>query len=135
MKPNVQPVTRQLTQRTYLGVGYVHCFLNESSGEDEFFPCSEAEYLKLGEVGGNAHNPVRAGYTWKYSLGGTDKVDTPNTLLGVDEYCIRNGKAVSLLADANGIDTAYLELPLSAVDSKGLLNETVVTELGYGNSI
>lgn len=78
----------ELTERTYLGVGYTHEFVNDATGETVYVPCTEEEYAFLGTAEGGNHRPTLEGHTWKQSLGGTYKVDTPNEMLGKDEYCI-----------------------------------------------
>lgn len=78
---------KQLTKRKYLGEGYVHVFKNDKTGAFVNVPCTKEEYEALGLPGGNKNNPTKAGHTWQCSCGGTVKVDTPDSLLGFNEYC------------------------------------------------
>lgn len=114
---------RKLIQRTYLGVGYVHQFVNDSTSEIVVVPCTEMEYTRLSEVGGSQFNPVLEGHTWIGSGGGTDKVDTSSTLLGEDEYCIKNDKTLVVLSGISGPER-YKELALSAVDANDNFDES-----------
>ena len=75
----------QLTKRNYLGVGYVHIFTNNKTGDDVGVECTQEEYAALSLP--NAVNPTLEGHTWSHSAGGTIKVDSPTTLLGENEYC------------------------------------------------
>ena len=79
--------TLKLVKRSYLGIGYLHHFKNDSTGELVFIPCTQQEYERLGQEGGSDFNPTLDGYTWVCSEGGTIKVDTPDTVLGKNEYC------------------------------------------------
>lgn len=126
---------RQLTERQYLGVGYVHQFKNNTTGEARFVPCLEEEYTRMGLPEGSQHNPVLAGHTWECSLGGTTKVNTPNTLLGKDEYCFVGREIKARLVDINGIDSAWVDLPRTAVNAGHQLDEASVENLGYGNRV
>lgn len=83
-----------LTERQYLGIGYLHHFRNDTTGELKFVQCTEQEYLRLGEPGGSKYNPVLAGHTWLCSEGGTALVDTPDGVLGENEYVVVNGEAI-----------------------------------------
>lgn len=74
-----------LTKRNYLGKGWVHLFINNKTGEEVIVPCTEEEYHALNVP--NPVNPTMDGHTWNSSWGGTIKVDTPNTILGDNEYC------------------------------------------------
>jgi len=87
---------RQLTKRQYLGEGYVHIFADEK-GNEVVVPCTKDEYEALALP--NPTNPTLKGHTWKCSGGGTIKVDTPNTMLGEDEYCIKGEEVIIVLKD------------------------------------
>lgn len=89
---------KKLTKREYLGIGYIHQFRKNDTGETLLVQCTEEEYNKLGQKDGSKFNPVQPGYTWECSFGGTYKVDTPSTLLGEDEYCIVGEDAVIILS-------------------------------------
>lgn len=80
---------KQLTKREYLGLTYVHIYTDDVSGDEVVVECTQGEYEAL-ELP-NPVNPTKKGCTWVKSLGGSIKVDTPTTLLGVDEYCDWNG--------------------------------------------
>lgn len=95
-----EKVTRKLVKREYLGEGYLHLFIHNQTGEEKFVECTEAEYKRMGLKGGSKYNPTLEGYTWKCSVGGTIKVNTPNTILGENEYCIKDGKVVAHLPDS-----------------------------------
>lgn len=112
---------RQLTERTYLGEGWLHRFKNNETGEVVYIECSEAEYRRLGEIGGSKYNPILEGHTWEYSLGGTIKVDTPNTILGDNDYCIKDGKVHAFLLNTK---EKLLVLPLDAVGEDSKLDES-----------
>jgi len=77
----------ELTKRTYLGEGYLHRFKNNITGEEIYEECTKEQYEALGVKGGWKNNPVKDGWTWIGSCGGTIKVDTPDTVLGINEYC------------------------------------------------
>ena len=134
MKP-VTKTYRQLTERQYLGVGYVHQFTNDETQETVFIPCAELEYTRLGLEGGSQFNPVLEGHTWVSSLGGTHKVNTVDSILGKDEYFVRGEEIVARLMDADLIKTAWVSLPKTAVNVEHRLDESKVIELGYGDSV
>ncbi len=101
---------RTLTQRTYLGQGYVHQFKNSTTGEIVLVPCTQVEYESLSEA-----SPTLANHIWQGSTGGTYKVDTPNEQLGLDEYCeLPDGKQVVRL-NRNGSLQPEIELPVGSV--------------------
>ena len=76
----------------------------------------------MGEVGGAQYNPVLEGYTWSHSEGGTVKVDTPDTTLGEDEYCIVEDKKIINLADAEW-SVKHQILDADAIDEDDKLDE------------
>lgn len=93
--------TIQLTKRNYLGVGYVHIFKHDKTGEETVVPCTQEEYEALALP--NAINPTLEGHTWVHSAGGTIKVDSPTTLLGENEYCDFEGGHAVIKKDTSGI--------------------------------
>ena len=100
----------QLTRRAYLGEGYFHYFA-DSGGNLVSEECTKREYERLGEVGGEQHNPLREGLTWKYSAGGTIKVDRPDghmidkDVVDVGERAfIRLGRSVVHIARENVVN-------------------------------
>ena len=78
-----------LVERQYLGIGYIHMFKHEKTGDLKIVPCTLPEFTDS-----SIHQPVLADYTWVGSTGGTAKVDTPDTILGEMEYCVINGKVL-----------------------------------------
>jgi hypothetical protein len=77
------------TKRTYLGVGYIHVFKNDKTGEVINVPCTQEDNDALGQP--NATIPTLADHTWLKTVGGGYKVDTPDTTLGENEYFIKDG--------------------------------------------
>lgn len=113
---------RKLTKREYLGDGYVHHFSNDKTGKVVHVPCTKEEYEKLGGKDGSSFNPTLKGHTWLYSSGGTIKVDTPDTTLGEDEFCIKNGEVVAKLKEDNKIQF----MVLSSVDVNQNIDESKI---------
>lgn len=74
----------KLTKREYLGEGYVHYFENDDTGEIVTEECTKQQYDNLSK--NKPVNPQMDGHTWQQSVGGTIKVDTPSSLLGLNEY-------------------------------------------------
>jgi len=91
---------KQLTKREYLGTTCLHIFVNNKTGEEKVVECSQAEYDALALP--NPTNPTLAGHTWKQSYGGSIKVDTPNTMLGENDYCDWKGGYFVIAKDTNG---------------------------------
>jgi len=77
----------KLTKKKYLGPGYFYEFKNNETGAILLEECTAEEYFRLGIKGGSKFNPVKEGYTFLGAMGGTIKVDNPNTFLGKNEYC------------------------------------------------
>lgn len=71
----------KLIKKKYLGVGYIHHFINIETGENLFVPCSEKEYNEM-------ILPEIKGYKHFCSFGGQPKVDNENTMLNIGEYTI-----------------------------------------------
>jgi hypothetical protein len=113
---------RKLKKRNYLGLGYIHTFRNDTTGEIVTVPCTEQEYTRLGEKGGEKYNPTLAGHTWDGSAGGTYKVDTPNSILGEDEYCVIGNKKMVTLKDEDG-SSKFQTLAVDAIDENDNLDE------------
>jgi hypothetical protein len=134
-KNQEKKVLRKLRKRNYLGEGYIHVFSNNETGEIVNIPCTKAQYEKLGKKNGARFNPTLEGHEWKHSSGGTDKVDTPDTTLGVDEYCVKGNEVVTVLLDADGVNTAYLNIPRELVNENDELDEDEIINLGYGNRV
>lgn len=86
----------KLKKKNYLGVGYIHTFLNNETGEATIVPCTEQEYLNIGSV-----KPTLEGHTWEHSAGGTIKVDNPDSTLGVGEYVEIGDEVVVRTADSD----------------------------------
>lgn len=114
--------TRKLKKRNYLGEGYIHVFFHDETGERLIVPCTEFEYKRLGEKDGAKFNPVVEGYSWSHSEGGTIKVDTPDTILGDDEYCVVGDKKIVNLKNADW-DKKHQILDAEAVNDKHELDE------------
>lgn len=104
----------KLTKRNYLGVGYVHRFQNNETGEIINIPCSKEEYERMGRKGGSIHNPVKDGFTWLCSWGETVKVDTEDTVLKENEYCDYKGGYFVVLKRKDGKLEAK-SLPLNKI--------------------
>lgn len=100
---------RKLTKRNYLGVGYVHKFVNDTTQEEVFVPCTQAEYDSLSET-----QPSLEGHTWACSGGGTIKVDTSNSLLGDGEYTILPGNIAQI--NIGGMSVLKKEQTLPGTD-------------------
>ena len=115
--------SRKLKKRNYLGVGYVHVFINDTTGETLIVPCTEKEYTRMSEKDGQKYNPVREGYRHDHSLGGTFKVDTPSSMLGDDEYCEADGEKIVNLKGAEW-NEKHQKLKLDAIDSNDNLDES-----------
>lgn len=92
----------KLTKKQYLGVGYVHRFQDNITGEIINVPCSKEEYEAMGMVDGHKNNPVKEGYTWLCSWGETIMCDNPDTVLKENEYCDFNGDYFVVLKDDKG---------------------------------
>lgn len=122
---------RKLTQRTYLGEGHVHVLVNDVTGAELVVPCTQQEYEQLAQVDGEKYRPKIAGHTWQFSMGGTVKVDTPTTLLGDDEYCIKGTDVVINLSGVD-FDNKYQTQPKTVVDSSGNLDKSKVSILRTG---
>ncbi len=121
--PNLEKkVLRKLTKRNYLGEGYIHVFSNNETGEIVNVPCTKAQYEKLGKKNGARFNPTLEGHTLIGSLGGTIKVDTPDTMLGFDEYCVVEDKVHILLKDEPS-DDKFQILDLDSIDELDNLDE------------
>lgn len=121
---------RKLTKREYLGEGYIHVFFHDKTGERLIIPCTQQEYERMGEVGGAQYNPVLEGYTWSHSEGGTYKVDTPDTILGDDEYCIVEDKKIVNLGGDVEWNVKHQKVTLDAIDNDDKLDESkLVKEL------
>ena len=119
------PKTRQLTKRTYLGVGYLHLFQNNTTNEFIYVPCTDAEYASLSGVGGAANNPTLGGHTWRASFGGTIKVDTPDSTLGIDEYCdYEDGYFVNTQNSHGGFFSE--KVPLDRVSDNKIIEDDLI---------
>ena len=105
---------RKLTKRNYLGEGYIHQFKNDVTGEIVTVPCTKEEYTRLGEKDGSKYNPTLDGHIWLQSAGGTIKVDTPDTILGVDEYTII-GEEAHIVLSGQKVGEEYKKVPKSMI--------------------
>lgn len=109
---------KNLTKRQYLGVGYIHTFKDNETGKLVNIPCTEEEYKSLQDNQSVENNPKRDGLTWVCSYGGTIKVDTEDTLLGVDEYCdFKDGYFVQA-TDQSGVLRGGILKKSDVVDNK-----------------
>lgn len=77
----------KLTQRNYLGKGWVHYFRNNEDNLIKVVECTKEEYEELGGENKNG-NPVLEGYTWIGSEGEVVKVDSENLVLLENEYTL-----------------------------------------------
>lgn len=125
LENNLLKKTRTLTPRTYLGVGYIHTFKNDTTQELVNVPCTQAEYESLAGVDGSSNNPALAGHTWVSSSGGTIKVDTADTLLGEDEYCIDGEDVIAVVSGVKD-DSKYQRLTIADVDIADQLDESKI---------
>jgi len=125
MEENGLKTMRNLTERAYLGEGYIHQFINDTTQEVLYLPCPQAEYESMGGVGGAANNPTLGGHTWQVSIGGTIKVDTPNTLLGEDEFCKKGAEVVAVLSGVKDVYT-YQTFPETDIETDGKLDESKI---------
>ena len=113
----------QLTKREYLGEGYVHQFKNIATGEVILVPCTLEEYNSL-----STNRPSLEGHIWQGSTGGTYKVDTPNTVLGLNEYCdLPDGKQVVRLDNSKGLEPEVL-LDVASIKNDRVEKQTVLTK-------
>jgi hypothetical protein len=97
-----------LIKRVYLGDGYYHHFIKEKTQEEVYVPCSQAEYLELGQTN---KQPTLDGYKWVGSAGGTIKVDTPTGVLGEDEFCEINDHQVFVRLSGKEVADSAKVLP------------------------
>lgn len=91
-----------LVKRNFLGYSYFHIFINDETGEETAVETTQAEYERLGQPDGAQFNPVLEGHTWKCSLGGAVKVDSPTGLLKDREYTVVGENAFIALRDRAG---------------------------------
>lgn len=110
----------KLTKRNYLGIGAVHVLRHNKIGEELVIPCTLEEYARLGEKGGSQFNPVLEEYTYVYSFAGQPKVDTPNTLLGENEYTEKDGEAIV------SMQGEHFRVAKEKVDAEGNFDEREV---------
>lgn len=96
----VNPI--KLTKKEYLGVGYVHRFQDNITGEIINIPCSKQEYESMGGVDGYKNNPTKDGFTWLCSWGETIMCDNEDTVLKENEYCDIGDKYFVVLKDEKG---------------------------------
>jgi len=92
----------RLTKKQYMGVGYVHAFINDETGEVKYIPCSELDYTRLGEKDGHRLNPILEGFTWHHSEGGTISCDNPDTVLRENEYVDYEDGYFAMFKDEKG---------------------------------
>lgn len=107
----------KLTKKNYLGEGYLHRFKNNDTGEEIFEECTKEEYERLGKAGGSQFNPVKAGWTWIGSCGGTVKVDNADSVLKKNEYCELPNGTVALNVNKGIITLDKAEIINDEVDS------------------
>lgn len=108
---------KDLIQRTYLGTSNFHYFKNDKTQETVIVESTEEDYVKMHGVAGTEFNPVLEGHTWMYSVGGTPKVDSPDGVLGKDEYCVVDQKAYVRFEGDEKIETVEVK-PIDIVDGK-----------------
>lgn len=87
-----QKTVVQLTQRALLGDGFFHIFVDDKTGGEIPVQVTEEEYDVLALP--NVEQPMREGCSWKYSVGGAVKCDSPTGYLGEKEYVLLDGKAL-----------------------------------------
>ena len=112
----------QLTKREYLGEGYYH-FFEGKDGKEVTVECTQEEYEALALP--NPTNPTRKDCVWKFSAGGTIKVDTPSGFLGENEYCIKGDEAVVSVTGVKEDDKVQF-LSKEEVTLDGKVEETKV---------
>jgi len=93
---------RPLTKKQYLGVGYIHQFVDNTTGETKYVPCSQADYEAVINFKTNVTATLQ-GCTFVSSSGGVIMVDNPDTVLKEDEYCDYNGGYYVFTRDVRGI--------------------------------
>lgn len=113
---------RKLIKREYLGDGYFH-FFTQKDGKEVTVECTKEEYDALALP--NAINPTKKDCVWKFSAGGTIKVDTPSNFLGEDEYCIKGDEVVIVLKDVPE-DKQVQILPKEDVKLDGTFDEAKI---------
>lgn len=83
----------KLTKREYLGEGYVHEFLNVLTGRKEHDPITKEAYEALGKKDGWMLNPISTEERqYLCSFGGQPKLDTDDTLGGLNDCYQKDGK-------------------------------------------
>jgi hypothetical protein len=101
-EPILEKTEILLTKRNFVGYAWFHIFTNDETGAEFPVECTEMEYTRLGEVGGEQFNPTLEGHTWKYSLGRAMKVDSPTGLLSDREYAVIGDEAHIAIKEAMG---------------------------------
>lgn len=96
------PKEIQLTKREFVGYSWFHIFINDDTGAEVPVECTEEEYTRLGGPDGAQFNPTLEGHTWKHSMGGAIKVDTPTGLMSDKDYVVVDDKAYVTLKEAVG---------------------------------
>ena len=114
----------KLTKRNYLGLGYVHQFKNNLTGEIVFVPCTKEEYKRMGEKDGSKYNPTKDGFTWMCSLGETIAVDSPDTMIKENEYCDYKGGHFVVLKNKDGRFSGK-SLPLGKITSDEIADKKI----------
>lgn len=93
---------RRLTRKQYLGVGYIHQFVDDNTGEIKYLPCNKTEYDDVNNFKSDV-TPTLSGCTFVSSSGGVITVDNPDSILKEDEYCAYNGGYYVFTKDDRGI--------------------------------
>jgi hypothetical protein len=120
----------QLTKRNYLGVGYFHEFRNDITQETVYVQTTKEQYESMGGKGGSANNPTLAGHTWVCSFGGCPKVDSPNGLVGKNEYCEIGDQAYVVL-DTRDFTEKFKYVPLDSVKNDTIaVSDTISVDSG-----
>ena len=89
---------RKLKKRNYLGKGYVSVMKNTTTGEIKAVPITKERFEHVGKrLPDELDMP---GWERVQSMGGTFKVDTPDSLMGIDECCEVDDVVHAMIAGA-----------------------------------
>lgn len=113
--------TVKLKKKQYLGLGYVHKFQNNETGEIIFVPTTQEYYESMSGIGGSKNNPTLDGHTWLCSGGGTIKVDNPDTMLGDNEYVEIGEEVFAVIGDRHNKES-HIKMEKTKISKDGNVN-------------
>ena len=117
---DIDMALRKLKKRKYLGEGYVSLMKNIETGELKYVPITKERYEHVGlRLPEELDMP---GWVRIHSEGGTFKVDTPNTLMGLDEF-IEIGDDVHMMLSGTEEMEEYQKV--KKVDLEQTIDDTV----------